>query len=389
HPRTEPGWTARRGPYNAPPMSILQFPRALLAAVLLTVSAAACGGGGTAPAVPAAPPTTAPAGDLVLYVALADANRVDAYRLGTDGIPQGAPFSSVAITNPRRLAFADGVLFVSGRERVISAAVGADGALPETPTSSSFSFRFMDNLELVVANDHVYVATAGLNAVNAYPIDDQGRITENPSSTGVGELPSDYQSLALDGDLLYAATRDRAQVDVFLIRSDGELPEEAENQEPDTFVSLPDDIAVRDGVLYVTSGRDANIRAYTIFPGGLIDNEIAAETDPEDFYSDLVLNGDLIYAAAFNGGQVATYALDATTGFPLETGPIGQTKKDPESFPLGLTLEGGILYVPLGGHGRVDAFVLRADGIPPEFPSGSTIPIEGTFPVDTVVARIR
>ncbi len=358
-------------------------------AILVVWFASACGSGGTAPAVPAAPPTSAPPGDLVLYVAQSQANRVDAYRLGTDGLPQGRPFSSMAVTNPRRLVFDDGVLFVAGSDQVVSAVVDDEGGLPDTPTSSSFVLAGVNNLEMVVAFDHLYVASAGTNSINAYSIDDQGRLSDTPSSTASGLLVSDYVTIALDGRFLYAGTRDRAQIDTFLIGIDGELPSEPENQEPETFVILPDDIFIRDGILYVASGNDANIRAYIIRENGLLGEEEDAETQPEDFYADLIVDDDFIYAAAFNAGHIAVYALDPLSGLPPREPPVFTTRIDTEAFPLGMTLNGGILYVSQGGHGRVDAYALRPSGLPPEFPTGSTTPIRDSFPVDTAVARIR
>lgn len=387
--RTTPSWTATKGPDNAPPMLKHSLPRALALALVLVCGVSACGGDGTAPAIPPAPPTSQPPGDLVLYVAALDGDRVDAFRLGTDGLPQAEPFSSMPIPEPRRLAFADGVLFVAGGDRVATAVVDEDGALPATPTSASAISDGMDNLEMVIANDHVYVASSGFSSINAYPIDEQGRIPISPSSTGFGSLPSDYATLALNGRFLYAGTRGRAQIDVFLLQSDGEIPQDPENQEPDTFVLLPDAIAFANGVLYTASGEDATIRGYIPRSNGLLLDEPDGETRPEEFVGDLVVNEDLIYAAAFNAGQIFTYDLDPVTHLPIEASAITETQQDAEAFPLGLTHSDGILYVSQGGHDRVDAYVLRTNGHPPAFPTGSTTPISGSFPVDTVVARIR
>ena len=98
----------------------------------------ACGtGGGTSSDLPAGPPTEAPPGNLVLYAAMAHGDRIEAFRLGTDGLLPSEAFSSIPADNPRRLAVADGVLYASLSDRIISMKLGSDGSLPDAPTSTS------------------------------------------------------------------------------------------------------------------------------------------------------------------------------------------------------------------------------------------------------------
>lgn len=324
----------------------------------------------------------------MLYAAHANADRVDAYRLGTDGLLPAKPFSSINILNPRRLLVANGVLFIAGRNQVFSVVPGADGSLPSKPTSSSFERTNILAMEMVVANNKLYVALSGANAIEAYPIDANGRIPSAPSSFGVGLTLSDYRALALTGNRLYASARTTAKVDLFVLEANGELPELPENQEPDIFAALPDDIVVRDGILYLTSGTDVDVQAFVLRPNGLLNEEPDAETKGAEFYNDLILDGNLIYAAGFSAGRIDVYALDPVSKLPPEEKAIGETEQDVEAYPSGLTLRDGILYVAQAGHGRIDAFAVDRNGIPPKFPTSSTDRLEDGFPVDTEILEL-
>jgi hypothetical protein len=325
---------------------------------------------------------------LVLYVALAEGDRVDAYHLGTDGLLPDKPFSSINMQNPRRLLVSDGILFIAGRNQIFSVLLGADGALPQSPTSATLERIDMEAIEMITANGKLYAAVSGFNSVEAYPIDANGRLPESPSSFGTGTSLSDYRTLALSGNFLYAGARSTARVDVFLLKAGGELPDEPEPQEPDIFAALPDDIVIRDGILYLTSGSDAAVQGYILRDNGLLNEDPDAETNDTNFYNDLILDGDLIYAAALSAGSVDTFALDPVTKLPLEADPLGSTEVDPEAFPSGLTLRDGILYIAKAGHNRIDAHVINADGLPAGFPSSSTGSIDNSFPVDTEIFEL-
>src|SRR5689334_10665627 len=127
-----------------PAISIGSRAPGLLAASLASAALAAClascgADGGTASFLTPGPTTSAPPGNTILYAASSRGDRIDAYRLGTDGLMPAAPFDSLFIANPRRLAIRDGVLYATTFDRVISARLGADGSLPEVPTSATIS----------------------------------------------------------------------------------------------------------------------------------------------------------------------------------------------------------------------------------------------------------
>src|SRR5688572_14010243 len=90
--------------------------RFLVVPLALAASAGlpSCGSDGGATAfLPPGPPTQQPPGDIVLYAAMSIGNRIDAFRLGTDGLLPQHPFDSIHVENPRRVLVANGVLYAT------------------------------------------------------------------------------------------------------------------------------------------------------------------------------------------------------------------------------------------------------------------------------------
>src|SRR5262249_27164686 len=111
--------------------------RFLVPAVALTfaLGVASCGSqSGTSTFLPPGPPTKAPPGNTVLYAAMTVGNRIDAYRLGTDGLLPSKPFDTIFLNQPHRLAIGDGVLYATLTDQIVAMKLGADGSLPSIPT---------------------------------------------------------------------------------------------------------------------------------------------------------------------------------------------------------------------------------------------------------------
>jgi 6-phosphogluconolactonase (cycloisomerase 2 family) len=353
------------------------------ATVAVGAGLTACGSeGGTDAFLTPGEPTTAPPGDLVLYAAMSQGDRIDAFRLGSDGLLPSEPFDSIVLDNPRRLAVMDGVLYATIFDRVVAMRLGADGSLPDVPTSSSDSNRRYDPIAIEARNGFVYVAAAGLGQVQSYEVDEDGDLPFLPTGAGSTEVPSDYGTLAFNGDFLYVASRDSQAIDLFILEQDGNVPPLGELQEPQDAVSLADDMIIRNGILYVTSGSDRSIRAYTLQPEGQVPDDHDSRTDNEEFYSDILISGDTLYAAAYNAGRIDLYEIEPD-GMLRRTGPFDKTEDDPEAYPSKMVINDGILYVAQAGLNRVDAYALSSQGVPPNFPTSSTSPAPGrSYPLD-------
>lgn len=342
---------------------------------------AACGAsGGISSDLPPGPPTQAPPGDLVIYAAMANGNRIDAFRLGSDGLLPSQPFSSIFVTNPRRLAIAGDVLYATLNDRVISIQLGADGSLPNEPSARTIVREDYDPIDLEVRDNILYVAAAGLGNVQSFELAGNGNIPLEPTGAGTGQYPADYASLALYGDYLYSGSRQTDYIDMWILKGDGNIPLEAELQDPQDAIALPDDIEIRDGVLYVTSASDQSIRAYKLLPNGFLPGDYTSRTKGEEYYSDILFDGNTLYAAAYNAGRIDLYSVSPNGQLPEEK-PFRETQEDPSSYPAHMLMNGGILYVAQAGLNRVDAYVLDGNGLPPAYPSSSTTPAPA--PIDS------
>lgn len=364
--------------------------RFLVLAVILGAGLAACGtGGGLSTDLPAGKPTKAPPGNRVLYVAMAHGGRIDAYRLGTDGLLPSKPFSSIFVTNPRRLALSGDVLYATLSDRIVSMKLGADGSLPNTPSSSSLTRDDYDPIELEVRDGILYVASKGIGRVESFELEPDGDIPVEATGSGQSEFSADFSTLAFNGPYLYASSRQTQYIDVFTLLPDGNVPDEAELQDPRDSIGLPDDMEIRDNILYVTSGSDKSVRAYRLQPNGYLLGEEDSRTQTEEYYSDILLSGDRLYAAGYNVGRIDVYQVSANGMLPEES-PILKTQDDPAAYPSAMILHGGILYVAQGGLNRVDAYVLDGDGMPPFYPSSSTKPAPGdSLPLGMVMYELN
>jgi len=361
-------------PYSTLRSRVLRF--STFAALFVSAAwLAACGGGssgsGTSAFLTPGPQTTAPPGNVVLYAAMSRGNRIDAYRLGTDGLLPGKPFDSISVRNPRRLAIANGVLYASLDKQLIAMRLGADGSLPDSPTSETILNQNSDPIQIAVQNNVVYSADAGLNRVQSFRLDEDGDLP--PSFTGSGEarIPGDYVSLAFNGTSLYAGARSSEVIDLFLLKPNGDVPIDAENQSPQDGIALPDDLVFHNNIIYVTSAGDKSIRAYKLVAGGFLPTDQSSRTETEEYYEDILIENGLLYAAAYNAGRIDLYHIESD-GMLNHNTPFSRTEEDPETYPSKMEIKDGILYVSQAGINRIDAYVLDESGVPPNFPTSST-----------------
>lgn len=359
---------------------------ALALSALLPLLGACGAGGGTTTALPAGSATTAPAGDRVVYVAKSRGDRVEAWRLGTDGLFPAAAFSELAMENPRRLTLAGDILYVALADRILSLELGSDGTLPAIASGETPALTGADFHDILVGDGFLHAASAGFGRIESYPLDGAGHVGDASSTSGAGGSNTDYKSLFLNEGLLFAATPDASRIDVFRLNADGSVPTEPEDHDPIPLVGLPDDILVDGEFLFVTSGSSRNIEAYPLEDGRLA-FEPSSETLTSRFYGELAMTDTHIYAAAFNAGRVDLYRRDATLGLE-ETSSLANTQPDPSSFPASLIIDGGLLYVGQAGLGRVDVFDLNATGEPGEFPLSSTAEDTGSMPTDIEIYRV-
>ena len=356
--------------------------RALVAVFVLAIGGAAgCGaGGGTATTLPAAGQTSAGQGNLVLYVAQADGDRIDAYRLGNDGLLPAEPFSTLAVTNPRRLTVSGNMLYASLGTSVISLVLASDGSLPATTSASTTPSLASSPMEVLVRNGVLYAAVSGRSRIETYTLDSDGHVGEDTLSISNPGFRN-YRTLTTYGDYLYAAARAAFTIDTYLIQGDGSLPETFETQLPMPIVTMPEDITANAGIIYAIDQNNERINSYTIDDDGLLPSLADSVTDPEERYGDLLVDNGRIYASAYSAGRIDTYLLASDGSLPSGK-PAAATHADTASFPAALTISGAVLYVAQAGLDRVDAYLLDTAGNPTSFPSSSTYSMAGSFPTD-------
>ena len=361
--------------------------------VPLALNLTACGiSDGVNSFLPPGPATTAPPGDTVIYVAQTIADRIDAFRLGTDGLLPKDPFDTIVVANPRRLVVSRGVLYASLEDRVVSINLDTNGGMPNTPSSSTLPKDGSENLylpvEIVVRPGLLYVAASGTQRVESYSLTASGDIEPSPTGVGQGEFPANYASLALHNGFLYSGARSTARIDSFLLNENGSVPVLAEPQDPQDNIPLPDDIVIRGDVLYITSSGDRSVRAYELNDNAFLPGDYSSRTASVEYYENIMLSGNQLYAAAYNAGRIDVFSIDADGMLPEEK-QLFSTHGDPGAYPADMVLDEGVLYVAQGGLNRVDAYVLGSDGFPSDYPTSSTGPTdEETYPISLALYRL-
>jgi len=356
---------------------------ACLAACLAALILGGCdAGNGTSTDLPPGEPTTAPPGDLVLFVSESEGDRVVAYRLGTDGFLPREPYDSVSLDNPRTMLLRDDVLYVAMEDRVVALSIGPDGSLPSLPSSQTNPQFDAEATDLLLIDDVLYVSFEDIGRVRAYRLD-SGQLPPDPISSS-GTSISDYRTLASADGFLYAGSLDGTQIDTYIIQADGSLTAEPEPQEPDTEIFRPEDMFVANGMLYSICQSHERIEAFELRSNGHPVDEWTTRTAGEQRYARLLLDGDRLYASGFSKGRIDMYVLEPDGSLPRDD-PFAKTAPDAALFPIEMVLNDGILYVVQSGPGRIDAYVLGGDGAPARYPASSTDAITRSTPLGMVL----
>jgi len=137
---------------------------------------------------------------------------------------------------------------------------------------------------------------------------------------------------------------------------------------------------LNNGILYVSNKSHSRITAFTILANGLLPENPDSETrSGEGAYETMLIDGDLLYASAYNEGRIDLYQLEPDGMLP-SGGRLYSTHADVGTFPVGIALHADILYVTQAGRDRIDAYIVGADGLPTSYPSSSTVAIDGSYP---------
>ena len=343
----------------------------------------ACGAGdGTKRELPPGEQTSAPPGDTVLYVSEGQGNRVVSYRVGTDGLLNGAPFSSIDLQNPRKLLLNGNVLFVALEDRIVSIVLGSDGSLPTQPTSVTDPVFEGNPLDMVLVDDVLYAAFENVLSILAYRLD-RGQLAAFPLTIS-GTNFSEYRAIASANGFVYATSPRSGTIDTYVIGPAGALPETPDSELPDKDIDFPEDLLINDGILYLIDAFDRRIKVFPIQSNGLLPNEPTTETKRVESYVRALIDDTLLYASAYNEGRIDLYRLDPVDGNLVDDKPLAFTENDTGAFPIGLVLVNGVMYVTQAGRGRIDGYLVNSDGTLPPFPSTSTIALDGSFPNDIV-----
>lgn len=351
--------------------------------VAALVLIAACGtGSGTERELPSGPPTTANPSDNVLFVSYAQSNMIAAFRLGTDGFLPAEPFSTMSVNQPRTMTRDGDILYVGTSDRVVSATIGPDGSLPPQPTSETGVVEDGEVAAMLVIDDVLYAAYTEAEFIISYRLE-SGQVPFGIFTIS-GESFSDYITMDTEDGFIYAHAPSLGRIDTFTIGPDGGLGDFADPQLPEVDLFGCEVLKVRDSIIFAGESVRERVNTYTIdsvgYPEGLDEGEDPiSHTKREERYVDILLDGDLLYGAAFNKGRIDTYVINSDQTLP-EEGPFGKTESDTGLFPTSLLLLDGFLYVAQAGRDRIDGYTIQIDGTPSAFPVTSTDPIKPGFP---------
>jgi hypothetical protein len=358
-----------------------RFPLALAPALALSgaLLTASCGsGGGTETALPGGPQTSAPPSNKVIYASLSQGDAVVAYRLGSDGFLPGDPFSAIPVREPRQVLVVGSILYIATEEGVASLQLGADGSLPRSATSVTAPVKNADASRMIVHDNTLYVTMERINRIYAYPLV-RGHVAAYPISSS-GSSSTNYVPMVRVQNRIYAGARNAARIDYYLIFSDGSLNPSPELQDPEARIFDCKDLLEHNGILYAIEQDERRLVTFTIRENGLLPYKRDSKTAGQNAYAYLTLDGeDRLYASAFNEGRIDLFIIPPGGLFEKKQKSVAHTWSDTASFPTQMLIDNGILYVSQMGIGRIDGYVLGADGAPSEFPATSAFAIKDSY----------
>lgn len=352
----------------------------LALAALLGTQGCGGGGGGTKTALPSGPQTTASPSNKVIYASLSRDDAVVAYRVGSDGFLPGDPFDSIALEEPRQVLVVGNILYVAQEEVISSIQLLPDGSLPDSPTATTAPVEDGDASRMLVIGNTLYASWEGISRIRVYKLSG-GHVPSNPISSS-GDSNTNYIPFVRAGAFIYAGTRDQARIDAYGILPDGSLNEFPEEQDPEARIFDCKDLVEKNGILYAIEQDDRRIVTFKIQGGGRLAAEPDSKTQSRQAYAYLLFDGEeRLYASAFNEGRIDLYIVPPGGEFtdkPRQR-EVAHTWSDTASFPTQMIIDNGILYVSQMGIGRIDGYVLGADGSPPDYPSTSTFALKDSY----------
>jgi len=306
----------------------------------------------------------------------------------------------------------------AGGTRCIAQSAAEDEIVPDENDD-------LDPIDLAIdptigAKGVLYVASSGANRLDAYSIGADGSIPNVPTSCAVGPNESEYATVSLVGSRFIVAAG-QSRVDVYDRDANGQFAPRVVNDVPDAtcinarsvstpkssigaalvtdsfFIPTP---ATPLGNLFISEEVSRRLFTFPIDAEGQIAEDDTSNTNRAGVPQNLLLTQrggtSILYASVFDQGRVDVFQLE--NGI-LPGGSFSRTAEDPDTLPVGLavetTLNPSTLYVAEGGVGRVDGFRINADGSLPEVPVTSTGPMLGptgktidSFPNDLAIVPL-
>jgi hypothetical protein len=341
---------------------------------------------------------------------------VDGFCIRSDDSLEPTP--TVRVTTggllPRRLVVkpdpatgTDGVLYVAEADRVEAFRIGQHGGLAPAGSTDIETGPNMNPLDVAVSADGrlLYVPQSGRDRIVTYPLDADGALPKDADFTSCvnGRPGTLYERILVRGGLLYASTAVLGgRISVFPLGADGSLSLTPDACKGDRGIAdetcalserrkllTPGPFAITDGgLLYVESLATRRVLTFQLASGlfgpvrvkktgeaiDLCLNEKKEDpvTGPFTFqkplgktavfqqYHDLALHplGKVLYGSQFTHGRVDAYRIKSSGKLPKH--PSRRTKEDVRLSPVGIAVSDGALYVATGEFDRVQVFRVKS-----------------------------
>jgi 6-phosphogluconolactonase (cycloisomerase 2 family) len=156
------------------------------------------------------------AAETVLYSTAASQNRIDAFHVGGDGMPEPSPFEQQATKSPspRRLVVRGCNLYVAETERVEVFRIRSNGHLQFAGSTNPLKGSNPHDIEIAANGQMLYVPVRQQGALASYPLDEQGIPTNdgNPTSCVYAPGGAFWEDIEISPTNIYAVHSDRVMV---------------------------------------------------------------------------------------------------------------------------------------------------------------------------------
>jgi hypothetical protein len=414
--------------------------------------------------IPPGPETPPPGANIYVYVAESRnealenfGGAVSVYPLGANGeFVEGPATASLPATNPRRLTVHPelDVLYVLTRNQVRAFDISGGGlqSLCQTPDTelrppcataprpgsnpTDLTVRQADTGEWLL-----YVVEGGIpgdgalnTRVSAFPLDERGGLPEFAATAARNPNSQLFRGMAFSDIYLFATDNAVQSIDRFEVEPDGKLPLTIPTPTPDGqqtpqptaeptptppgqtpaptpeptptppqwYIPRPQRVRLGDAVaeglprqlIYVISQNARRIFSYPLTSEMDVEPEAAQTPRIDGVYEDLLLDpaNRYLHATAFQMGRIDSFVLQADG--MIDSTTASRTLDNPASYPGGMEwltftdASGEVqrrVFVAQGGLNRVDAFPVEADGSLRAEPATSSQPKRYSFPTDVAI----